>query len=371
MRSPYSPLFFLLFLVLFSPIAKAQLDLSFFELPDRSKFNQMVILKPDSGWSYTFLTAGHLYGAHENERSIYPAASLLANMDMINGQAPAAFIALGDIVRSAKDQASIQGWQTVGKLFRAPIFNAPGNHDLDDREAYRKAYGNTQSSFFIRDDLFLLIDTEFLREGKEDKVKSFIEQQVTKVKNRVQPVRHLFVFSHRLLAPLCSDNLKEIDGLANETFSDKVDAEKTCEIYRLLAAIPHQGEHWHFSGDVGTHWSVPGVYGFDEANKCHVLAAGLGDTDRDMIGRINVAFNGKITAEFLPLAPGKSTLSAKDVTPAYWEQQGQEVEEASGDGLWAKISSLPSNKGFWAGMGLMLVLSVLFNVIRKRFRSKS
>ena len=362
---------FLLFLLLFSPFAKAQLDLSFFELPDRSRFNQMALLKPDSGWSYTFLAAGHLYGAHENERSIYPAASLLANMDMINGQAPSAFIALGDIVRSAKDQAAIQGWQTVGKLFRTPIFNAPGNHDLDDREAYRKAYGNTQSSFFIRDDLFLIIDTEFLREGKEDKVRSFIEEQITKVKSRVQSVRHLFVFSHRLLAPVCSDDLKALDGLANETFSDKVDTEKACEVYRSLADIPHQGEHWHFSGDVGTHWSVPGVYGFDSENNCHVLAAGLGDTDRDMIARINVAFNGKITAELIPLAPGKNTLSAKDVTPEYWEKQGQEVEGGSDEGLWSKISSLPSNKGFWIGMGLMLLLSALFNVIRKRFRSKS
>ena len=94
------------------------------------------------------MTTGHLYGAHENQNSIYPAASFLANTDMINGQSPTVFIATGDIVRSAKDSLATQAWKAAGSMLKAPIYNAPGNHDLDDPAAYRKAFGSDQSSFF-------------------------------------------------------------------------------------------------------------------------------------------------------------------------------------------------------------------------------
>ncbi|PCJ58655.1 MAG: hypothetical protein COA79_12930 [Planctomycetota bacterium] len=51
------------------------------------------------GNTYSFLLAGHIYGSPDGgEASLYPASSLLANLDYINYLDPAFFMFLGDIV---------------------------------------------------------------------------------------------------------------------------------------------------------------------------------------------------------------------------------------------------------------------------------
>ncbi len=353
--------------VLLPSFAKAQFDLSFFEFPPRSPINNAAITLPDSGWSYNFMTTGHLFGAHENRNSIYPAASFLANVDMINGQSPTVFIATGDIVRSAKDSLATQGWRTAGQLLKAPIYNAPGNHDLDDEQAYKKAFGSLQSSFFIRDDLFVLLNSEFLKEGKAEKLNSFIAREAEKATKRVQPVRHLFVFSHRMLAPLCNPDLSALDALANEPFSGKVSPEEACEIFKALKAIPHTGEFWNFSGDVGTHWSVPALYGFDELNECHVLATGVGDTDEDRVAKVTVSYDGKVTAEVLPLFPEGRTQPAEDFTASFWQKSRgvEQVDETTSEN-WMLAQFRKAS--FWGGVGSGIVLSLVGFLLLRRFR---
>ena len=75
---------------------------------------------------------------------------------------------------------------------------------------------------------------------------SFIQRETDKAAKRVQPVRHLFLFSHRMLAPLCNADLAYMDDLANESFRDKVNVEDVCEVYHAVAKIPHKGEFWSF-----------------------------------------------------------------------------------------------------------------------------
>lgn len=353
---------------LFLPrIGMTQFDLSFFETPPRSPINQAGITLPDSGWSYSFMATGHLYGSHENQNSIFPSSSFLGNSDMINGQSPSIIISLGDMVRSSKNELAIQAWKSAGKLFKAPIFNAPGNHDLDDRQAYRKAFGTNQSAFFIRDDLFLLIDTEYLREENAEKLKSFIDRESDKAAKRTQAVRHLFVCSHRMLAPLCNPELASMDELANEPFRDKVNVDEACEIFKALAKIPHTGEFWNLAGDVGTHWSVPALYGFDEKTQCHTLACGVGDTPNDRMARINIAYNGKITAEVIPLFPGGKPQSATTFTPEFWksEKDGNDVEKT---GLGNTLLSQFGKKSFWLGiiLGALFVAGII--LLMRKFR---
>lgn len=358
-----------LFLTLFAQHMLAQVpegfqfDLGFLEAPERSQFNLAPFSRPDSGWSYNFITGGHLYGAHGNNHAIYPSSSLLANSGAINGARPSAIIATGDVVRSSKDEAALKGWKEAGSLFKQPIYNAPGNHDLDDPAAYKKAFGKLQYSFFIRDDFFVLLNTEELLKDDPSQLKNFVQKQQDRVKNRPRPVRHLFVFSHRMLAPLCDPSLEAMDGFANESFMDKADHDQACKVFNAVAEIPHEGEWWWFSGDVGTHWSVPGIYGESTVGNCHVLATGMGDTDQDLLAKITVGFDGTISLASLPLYPTQDGPDLKTLTVEHWTAiKAAAPPTADNQG---SITAVLKKKSFWAGAiagGTIAALIVLLLV---------
>lgn len=65
-----------------------------------SPINGRALSIPDERPSYTFLLVGHLYGAAENHASVYPAASFLANLDLINHSGADFLVLLGDNYRS-------------------------------------------------------------------------------------------------------------------------------------------------------------------------------------------------------------------------------------------------------------------------------
>ncbi len=355
----YMRLGFLSAVILLPSLSRGQFGLSLSELPPFSPINNVAITLPDSSLSYNFMTTGHLFGSHENRNSIYPAASFLSNIDMINSHTPTVFITIGDIIRSATDSLAIQAWQITGRKLNVPVYNAPGNHDLDDGVvAYGKAFGRDQSSFFIRNDFFLLLNTEYLLEGKTAKIKSFIDLETKKATKRAKPVRHLFVFSHRMLAPLCSNDLASLDAYSNDPISDKVNKEDACEIFEKLLEIPRTGEYWHFSGDVGTHWSVPALYGFDVQHHCHLLATGVGDAPEDRIAKVSVSPEGKVTAEVLSLSPTGMTQPATDFTATFWEKnkkQKQLDRVTSKNGILAQFRKV----SFWGGVGTGVLLSLL------------
>jgi|GEM_PF-2463123 len=345
-----------------------QFDLGFLEAPEISKFNQAGFVRPDSGWSYNFITGGHLYGAHGNDHAIYPSSSLLANVDAINGARPSALIATGDVVRSSRDAAALAGWKTAGALVKPPIYNAPGNHDLDDPQAYEKAFGKLQSSFYIRDDFFLLLNTEDLLKEKGKNIQRFVDDQIERVKKRPRPVRNLFVFSHRMLAPLCDPSLSRMDDYANESFLDLVDAELVCQVFQAVGSIPHEEEWWWFSGDVGTHWSVPGIYGESNDPKCRVLATGTGDTGKDLLAKVTVGYDGKVSLASLPLYPTEKAPDLQTLTADYWQGiQSQDPENEPGGN---PISGLVKKKSFWAGAiaggAIIALIFILLGRLSKR-----
>lgn len=352
----------------------------FFDYPPASPFNKKAVTAPDSGWSYSFLAGGHLYGAHENERSLFPAASLLGNLTRLNANPTKFFIATGDVMRSSKDPATIEATRAAFSGFSEPVFNAPGNHDLDDRDAYEKAFGIVSSNsffrfpgsanqigFFMRDDYYLIMDSEYLVEGQASQIFAFLDRELDRLKKRPKKVRHVFVFSHRLLWALCSDEFDGADDLANEPLKGKVDVDSTCAIVDRVLELPHEGETYWISGDVGTHWSVPLLYEEDKAKKLTGIASGIGDTPEDALLKVTVSPVGKVSFGTFALT-NASWNPVESYTLAYWEKNKSSRENSNSDtGFLAKIKAAMGGEVFWAALGLGLVLGlVVARFIRKR-----
>ena len=93
----------------------------------RSPFTDAEVRPPDSTGHYRLVISGHFHGSSGN-RSGYPAATLLANLDTIAALAPNVLLSTGDLFLDA--EADLPRYRKA--LFQrlpVPLFNAPGNHD--------------------------------------------------------------------------------------------------------------------------------------------------------------------------------------------------------------------------------------------------
>ncbi|MBL0043492.1 MAG: metallophosphoesterase [Flavobacteriales bacterium] len=98
-------------------------------LAQRSPFNGLEVLPADSTGHYRILIGGHFHGESTN-RSGYPAATLLANLDTINKLGANLFLSTGDLFMDpVKDMPRYQ--RALFSKLKMPLFNAPGNHDLE------------------------------------------------------------------------------------------------------------------------------------------------------------------------------------------------------------------------------------------------
>ena len=99
---------------------------------------------------YSFLLAGHIYGSHN--KSIFPAASLLANIELLNDLKPDFMVLLGDIVSGCNELEFAKLRESFLTKVTFPVFNAVGNHDVpndDLRVLYEKHFGKTFFSFEV------------------------------------------------------------------------------------------------------------------------------------------------------------------------------------------------------------------------------
>ncbi|MCB9170761.1 MAG: hypothetical protein H6597_03660 [Flavobacteriales bacterium] len=93
-----------------------------------SPFNGRAIPAPDSAGRSRVLIGGHFHGSSMN-RSGFPAATLLANLDTINKLGADVLLSTGDLFLDPEHDRVRYRWSLFDRL-RMPMFNAPGNHDV-------------------------------------------------------------------------------------------------------------------------------------------------------------------------------------------------------------------------------------------------
>ena len=115
-----------------------------------------------AGSAQAQVTIAQLSDTHLGEQhSPHAADNLRRAVDMINSRHPDAVILSGDIGENPSEWDKAK---SILKKLKAPLYYAPGNHDVHshDVDRYRGAFGKDYYSFRVKNVTFLVIDSQLL-----------------------------------------------------------------------------------------------------------------------------------------------------------------------------------------------------------------
>ena len=332
-----------------------------FRISSKSPLNGLTLDLDEEMGEYSFLLAGHLYGAPENRRSVFPSSSFLANMDKINSIGARFFVSLGDNYRRANSVHIANYITSVASKLEMPLFNSVGNHDLTSRDLYEANFGKTYYHFAYNSELFVFLDSE-LDAGSitGDQLDFLLHIAQSAIEN--PDIRNVFIFSHKLIWSVNNPDYRIVfDHLnARSGYTDTDNFEN--DIKPILTDLSeHKAVYW-VSGDIGCSWSLSLFFEKDRNSNVTYIATGIGDTERDAILQVNVSKSGDEVA-FTPIS-----LTGQELQPMeyygvdYWESHfGAEAEDG-------KRLRMFKHKYFWAGVFASWLFLGFVILILRRFR---
>jgi len=281
----------------------------------KSQFNDSVLDLDEKVEKFSFLLAGHIYGSHNS--SIYPSASLLANIRLLNNSGASFMVLLGDIIQCpTKLEIDTLKESFLSKL-GFPVFNAPGNHDLLNRQLYIEHFGKTFFSFQHSSGFFIFLDGEINNGRIEGEQLNFLIEAIGYCK-KSKEIKNIFIFAHRLLwaikNPPYNDIIPFVNGPAWHPDSATTISDSILPKLRLLV----NKNVYFVSGDIGHHWSLPLFYEKEPGSNITYIATGIGDTKRDAILKADVNSSGEVT--FTPISlTGRKIHPVEYYNLNYWK----------------------------------------------------
>ena len=327
----------------------------------KSPLNNLILNCNEKIEGYSFLVSGHIYCP--NKKSIYPAKSIVSNISLLNNADAGFMVLLGDIIqRTGRREIRALRDSFLMKL-NFPVFNAPGNHDLSNREVYKEYFGKTFFSFQYSTELFIFLDTE-ISDGKiEGDQLNFIMKNIEHCKESSQ-IKNIFIFSHRLLWAIGNAPYSSIIPFVNRPLAHHNKA-NTISAIILPQLKSLAGKNVYFvSGDVGVSWSLSLFYEKDKTSNITYIATGIGDTQRDMICQVIVDKSGKINFKPISLT-GQKLDGIEGYGLDYWEKY---FRQKQGIKILTKIKNKLNTSGveyFW-GILFIFGLSALLIIVLKR-----
>jgi hypothetical protein len=337
-----------------------------------SPLNGKVLELPDTPQEYSFLCAGHVYGAPESP-SVFPSASFLANIDMINKNNATFFILLGDYLRAANPDYIENFKASVCSKVEIPVFNAVGNHDVTNRELYESHFGQTFFDFKHGSELFIVLDGQ-INNGEIVGEQLEYLKGVLDYANKSEEIKNVFIFSHNLIwskndAYLERTVYPHTNSHSHYENTDNFKSVVMPEIIRLSQTK----KIFVISGDIGVSWSLPLFYHEDEKHNITYVACGLGDTEKDAIIKVDITGGGgEVTFEPISLT-GEKLEEINHYGIDYWATYFCEQEGSAQSKLSYKIQRVLTNIYFRLGIafsftliGILIAGFIFFNKLRKR-----
>lgn len=278
----------------------------------QSPFNNL-ILKEDTAKEYSFLLTGHLYGSQNS--SVYPSASLLANIPSLNEKGADFMILLGDIVRQANSTEFDNLKKSFTSAVNFPVFNAPGNHDLSNRSLYIQHFGPTFFSFHYSSEFYIFLDSE-LSNGKivGEQLDFFMKQIVKCEANR--NIKNILILSHRLLWAIDNPSLQALLPHVNGPAAHITNNGDFQGIVLKLRELTDKPVYF-ISGDVGLKKSFSIFYEKDTISDITYVATGIGDTKNDAVIYTTVKKTGEFI--FTPISlTGQNLHPIEKYNLEYW-----------------------------------------------------
>ena len=352
---------FLLWLPLFPLTARAD--------SITSSLNGKILELAETPQEYSFLVVGHVYGS-----SGYPAPSFLANVNRFNAVDAQFFVLLGDIISSSTELKINRFKYSVGDNLDMPIFNAPGNHDVEDRDLYTRHFGRTFFSFIYSTELYIFLDSELNNAQIEGEQLKFILNSLDKA-GHSDGIKNVFIFSHRLLWAIDNEPIDTIIPWVNGPSAHPETATSFKEyILPKLFTLSDNKHIYLMSGDIGAKHSLPLFYQKDPKRNITYVACGLGEPERDATIKVDITREGEVT--FIPISLTDKEL--EDISHYgidYWANYfgAQEDQQVSiFQLLWIKIHSVLTSIVFYLGIAFSFTLIgiaigglILFKKVRK------
>ncbi len=328
-----------------------------------SPFNSKVLHLSETPQNYSFFVAGHVYGSPSTPR--LPAATFLANIDMINKNNPKFFVFLGDAFYLAQEKYIGSFNKLVSRNIDAPIFNAVGNHDGSNRTLYKKYYGQTYFDFRCGSELFIVLDSQV--DNGEIVGEQF--DYLVDVLDRAggdESVKNVFIFSHHLIWSAENSELAIVYAHTNAHACGQTEKSNfKSVVLPEIISLSGRKNIYFVSGDIGTTLSLPLFYHEDSKYNITYVASGISDLEWDAIIRVDVSEEGQVV--FVPVSLTDEELEEM----AYYGVDYWRDYYDYRDWIFYKIYKLLARFHFQLGVAFTLVVMSLFAgglILFKRFR---
>lgn len=254
------------------------------------------VIMAQTDTSYSFIVAGHAYGAHDGGNTgLHPA--FLESLDKGFDQKVAFFVFTGDVV----NQSTEESWQQVDielAEYGLPYYFAMGNHDDNDAgyKVFEEKFGGTYYSFLYHDELYIVLNST-----EEDR--SISPVQLEFLENSLETagdtVENIFIFFHEVLwnsnekyAGVMSNSRSRYDKMVN--YSNYWE-----DVHPILVSMPEKN-FYIITGDVGGNTDAIAAF-YDKHDNVCFLSSGMGEVDDENYLLVHVPVDLPVQFDLVPL----------------------------------------------------------------------
>ena len=262
---------------------------------------------------YVFFAVGHIYGNPQNRFSVFPAASIVSSVDLVNGSRPEFFISLGDSVRSSR-QPFLKAFKTsIADRLASPVLNAVGNHDISVRYKEFFNLSGHYYSFLRGSEYFIVLDTETSHGEITGGQLEFLKHSIGEARGEAR-IKNIFIFTHKLIWSVGEARYAIVYENVNNQKGYSTTNNFAEEVLPLVKGI--KKAVYFISGDIGCHWTLPFFY--DRSDNVTFMAAGMGDTIRDALLKVLVK-DSRVSFELISFT-GERIGRIEDYDLSYWKK---------------------------------------------------
>ncbi len=348
----------------------------------KSPVNNKILPQNPNRIQYVFFAGGHLYGYPST--SIFVAPSLLSSINEINKNKPHFFVSLGDNYRNADSLTISVFKQTFAEKLNCPFFITVGNHDVSKRAVFNSFFGNnTWYSFYYSNDIFIFLDSE-IDDGK------IVAEQLNFLKTKTKEIidnntiKNVFIFCHKLIWTIQDTTFKIVYENTNDVNGYKYNDNFLKEVFPLIQKMALNHNVYFMSGDIGVElknkrYGFPLFYHKVKNTNITYIANGIGDNNKDLILKIDVDIQGNVKINTFALTPyewknienyglnfWKSFFKNKPNYPS----QNVKIDEKNFSVI-RKIKNIITNKYFYSGLFIGLILMSFLFLIKKKNNEKT
>jgi len=296
----------------------------------KSKISDKVLNLQKLPQTYSFVVAGHTYGTPS--ASMYPAASLMGSIPLLNSLNLDFMMLLGDVIQhqGAGDglgelETQIFKKSLIDKL-EFPVFNSPGNHDLGNPDLYEKYFGETYFHFQKSSELYVVLNTQLGPNFSNRPQIDFILNLI-KLAAKDKKIKNVFIFHHTTVWAVDNYPINTINPWTNGPASESNDYEKI--ILPALNLLAKEKGVYLLSGDIGIRNYKLGKYPqkqfgtfFQKHNNITYIATGLSENNEDSVVKVDVSSNGEVLFKLVSLSD-TNLLNIEEYNLEYWKNKNK------------------------------------------------